>query len=134
MNIVRITEADLHAIVKQVVNEALGNTIQIQFINGYFYPVDSLSKKILYNEYGLSKIPEDKFDALSPRFVHDGYKLAVTGYTPAKKEINNPRGYPIGGESRQAKNPCVKCGYKGMCDSDECGKKMYRLFNKKAKH
>ena len=130
MKIVRLTETDLHNIIKRVVNETLGNTIQIQLINGYFYPIDSVSKNILYNEYGMSRIPEDKFEVLYPKFVHDGYKLAVTDYNPPKKEHTPPKGYPIGGEPHQAKDPCPKCGFKGMCDKDECGKKNFRLFKK----
>jgi hypothetical protein len=136
MEIVRLTEADLHNIIKRTVNESLGNTIQIQLINGYFYPVDSLSKSILYDEYNLERIPENKFDVLTPRFVRDGYKLAVAGYTPKEKEFNRPKGSTIGGEPHQVKDPCAKCGYKtkGVCDSGECGKKCFRLFSNKAKH
>jgi hypothetical protein len=128
--VIRLTESNLHNIVKRVVNEALGHTIQLQLINGYFYPIDGLSKNILYDEYSLSRIPEAKFDVWSPKFVRDGYKLAVTDYNPQKREFNPPIGSPIGGESHPTKDPCPKCGFKGMCDKDECGKKNFRLFKK----
>lgn len=30
------------------------------------------------------------------------------------------------------KDPCKGCRYQGLCDSDECGQKLYRLDTKKS--
>ena len=106
------------------------NIIQLQLINGYFYPIDFLSKNMLVSRYNLEKIPENAFDRWSPRFVRDGYKLAVSGYEPKPNDYEPPRGTPIGGKPKSTKNPCLKCKMGGLCDSDECGMKNYRLFKK----
>jgi len=78
--IIRLTESELHNIVKQTVNEILNNTIQLQFINGVFYPIDSTSRKILENELNMDRITERDFDIVSPRLVKRGYKMAITNY------------------------------------------------------
>lgn len=107
------------------------NTIQLQLINGYFYPIDFLGKNILANKYNLERIPENAFDRWSPRFVSDGYKLAVSGYDPKPSQnITSPIGSRIGGEPKSVKNPCLKCKMGGLCDSDECGMKNFKLFKK----
>lgn len=106
------------------------STIQLQFINGYFYPIDFVSKTILGDKYGLERIPENGFSRWSPKLVRDGYKLAVNNYTPSNNINEPPKGIPIGGEPKPTKNPCLKCRMGGLCDSDECGKKNFRLFGK----
>ena len=36
--------------------------------------------------------------------------------------------------NKKIENPCLKCYLKGICDDDECGRKLYPLFvNKKPK-
>ena len=106
------------------------STIQLQFINGYFCPIDYASKTILTDKYNLERIPESGFDRWSPKFVRDGYKLAVSGYEPRQTHIAEPPRGRIGGEPKSVKNPCLKCKMGGLCDSDECGKKNFRLFKK----
>lgn len=107
-----------------------GSTIQLQFINGYFYPIDFVSKTILGDKYGLERVPENGFSRWSPKLVRDGYKLAISGYEPKPYNYEPPKGTPIGGEPKSTKNPCLKCKMSGLCDSDECGKKNFRLFGK----
>jgi len=108
--------------IMNLVNE---NTIRLQLINGFFYPTDSISRDILYDDYNLSRIPEDSFDRWSPRMVRDGYKLAINDYNPpTTQDFNPPRGSKIGGEPHPSKNPCIKCKMNGLCDSDECGNKI----------
>ena len=99
--------------------------INLQLIDGYFYPTDSNSKEIL-SRYKIARVPEDSFDIWSPKFVRDGYYLSVNGYTP-KAEMEPPKGAPIGGEPKLVKNPCFRCRMKGLCDDDECGMKNYKL-------
>jgi len=80
MELIRLTESELHGIVKDVLNEIMNNVIRLQFINGVFYPVDSISRKILENELKMDKITERDFDIVSPRLVKRGYKMAITNY------------------------------------------------------
>ena len=80
MKVIALTESELHNIVKRTINEILNNTIQLQFINGVFYPIDSISRKILENELNIDKITERKFDVVSPILVKRGYKMAITNY------------------------------------------------------
>ena len=82
------------------------STIQLQFINGCFYPIDYVSKTILTDKYGLERIPESGFSRWSPKLVRDGYKLAVSGYEPKPNDYEPPRGTPIGGKPKSTKNPC----------------------------
>lgn len=78
--IIRLTESDLHRIVEVAVNEVLNNTIRLQFINGVFYPTDSISRKTLEDELGIDRIVERNFDIVSPRLVKRGYKMAISNY------------------------------------------------------
>ena len=78
--IIRLTESELHGIVKHAVNEVLNNTIQLQLVNGMYYPVDGMSRKILEDELHMDKIRERDFDIFSPRLVKRGYKMAITNY------------------------------------------------------
>jgi hypothetical protein len=128
--IIRLTESELHNIVRHTINEILRSTIQLQFINGAFYPVDSISRKILEDELNTDRITERDFNIVSPRLVKRGYKMAITNYTSQKSEFNPPTRKPIGGEPHPTKDPCPKCGFHGLCDKDECGKKNFRLFKK----
>ena len=105
--------------------------INLQLINGYFYPTDAVSKEILVNGYNLERIPKDAFDRWSPKLVRDGHKLAIANYNPEpRKDIEPPIGIKIGGTPKSVKNPCLKCRMGGLCDSDDCGKKNFRLFTK----
>lgn len=129
--IIRLTESDLYSIVKNVINESL-NTIQLQLISGYFYPIDAISRGVLENEFNLGRIPEDKIDVWSPKLVRMGYKLAISDYNPTPKNNKvHSYGGKIGGDIKPQKDPCKKCGFNGLCDSDDCGKKGFRLFAKK---
>ena len=78
--LIRLTESDLHNIIKHAVNEVLSHTIQLQHINGTFFPVDSISRKILETELNVDRIPERKFDIVSPILVRKGYKIAISDY------------------------------------------------------
>jgi len=80
MEVIRLTELELHNIVKRTVNEILNNTIQLQLINGVFYPIDSISRKILEDELNMDRIIERNFDIVSPKLVKRGYKMAITNY------------------------------------------------------
>jgi hypothetical protein len=62
MKVIALTESELHDIVKRTINEILNSTIQLQFINGVFYPIDSISRKILENELNIDKITERKLE------------------------------------------------------------------------
>ena len=121
-------------IVEGVINDNL-NTVRLQLINGYFYPTNSISWDILVDKYRLERFPEERFNALSANLVRDGYKIAIDGYDP--KPHDDPweksnRDLPkIGGSGKPSKNYCTKCKANGMCDSDECGRKTYRLFTNK---
>ena len=117
-------------IVEVVINETI-NTIQLQLINGYFYPTNSISRDIMIDNYRLERIPQDRFDLLAPRFVRDGYKLAVNDYEPSpRKGYSKPYSPKIGGEPKSFKEPCTTCRLKDVCDSDDCGRKNFRLFSK----
>ena len=130
--ILRLNENDLHDIIKNIINESL-STIKLQLIDGYFYPTDSISSKILEDEFELGRIPENRIDVLSPKLINMGYKLAISDYNPQPTTYYHSNFYSgkIGGTPKPQKNPCTKCGFNGLCDSDECGKKSYRLFSKK---
>ena len=128
--IIRLTENDLHNIIRHAVNESL-NTIRLQLINGYFYPTDAISSRILNREFDIDKIPEEKINVISPKIVSKGYKLAISDYDPTPTNRPSSFGSKIGGEAKPQQNPCKRCGFNGLCDSDECGKKTYRLFSKK---
>lgn len=118
-------------IIKEVINESL-KTIRLQLINGYFYPTNSISRDILHDNYNLDRIPMDAFDRWSPKFVRDGFKMAIDGYDPKPTtQYSNPNGLKIGGAAKAVKNPCTSCKAKGLCDKDECGRKTYRLFSNK---
>lgn len=80
MEVIRLTESELHNIVKRAVNEILNNTIQLQLINGVFYPIDSISRKILEDELNMDRIIERNFDIVSPKLIKRGYKMAITNY------------------------------------------------------
>ena len=107
------------------------SVIRLQLINEFFYPVDAISKQHLEESLRLDRFPLHRFDMLSPRLVSLGYALAITGYNPVPPPENIPRGEKIGGEPKSVINPCVKCGVRELCDSDECGRKCYRLFSRK---
>jgi hypothetical protein len=75
-----ISESKLNSIVECVINEVLNNTIQLQYINGIYYPIDFISKKILERELSRDRIIERDFDIVSPVLVKRGYKMAISGY------------------------------------------------------
>jgi hypothetical protein len=75
-----ISESRLNSIVKCVINEVLNTTIQLQHINGIYYPTDSISRKILERELNRDRIIEKDFDIVSPVLVKRGYKMAISGY------------------------------------------------------
>ena len=126
----KLTESELNNVIKNVINESL-NTLRLQLINGYFYPTDSISRDLLRNELELGRIPEERIDAISPKLVKRGYKLAISDYNPTL-ENNKVHSYgeKIGGDIKPQKDPCTKCEFNGLCDSDDCGKKGFRLFSK----
>lgn len=129
-----ISETKLNSVIRNAINEVVNgsNTIRLQLINGYFYPVDHISNSILADELRLGRIPEDRMDRLYATLVSRGYKLALADYVP-EKGYDTPRrriGEPIGGEPKPQKNPCTKCNFNGLCDSDGCGKHHFKLFEK----
>lgn len=128
--IINLTESDLYAIVEDVLDKSL-NTVRLQLINGHFYPTDAISSDILRREFELGRIPEERIDVISPKLVRRGYKLAISDYNPnPTNHYRNTVGTKIGGQAEPQENPCKKCGFNGLCDSDDCGKKKYRLFSK----
>ena len=127
----KLTESELKNLIKNVINESL-NTLRLQLINGYFYPTDSISRDLLRNELELERIPEERIDIISPILVKRGYKLAISDYNPTPKNNKvHSYGGKIDGDIKPQKDPCKKCGFNGLCDSDDCGKKGFRLFSKK---
>ena len=107
------------------------STIRLQLINGYFYPTDALSRQILIEHLQLERFPADRFDVLSPALVHQGHALAVDGYSPDPPTEHRPVGAKVGGYPKSVKNPCIDCYLRHVCDSDECGRKSFRLFSRK---
>ena len=87
---IRLTESDLNKIIKHSINEIV-NRINLQFINGFFYPTDAISTQTLADELELGRIPEDRLDVISPKLIRRGYKLAISNYYPQK--TNNNDGY-----------------------------------------
>ena len=120
--------------IRRAVNESF-NTIRLQLINGMFYPTDSLSRSALEDAANITKIPEEKLIIISPKLVEKGYKLAIYNYDSQYEDsepYSNPRKNDRNGN--YVENPCKKCNLNGLCDSDDCGKKGFRLFsNKKAR-
>ena len=104
------------------------NLIRLQFIEGVFYPLDLDSLNTLVDYFHVEKFPEHRFDTLSPKLVKNGYKLAVAGYDPEPVKPITPSLAKMGEDFKPIKNPCSHCYLKGLCDSDECGRKNYRLF------
>lgn len=103
-------------------------TIQLQLIDGYFFPVDSVSREKLIDELRIERFPAHRFDVLSPTLVARGHKLAVYGYIPEIRQEEPVRGIKVGGTPKPQTNPCITCHLRFNCDSDECGRKNYRLF------
>lgn len=103
------------------------NTIRLQLIDGDFYPTDSMSRDTLRDLLHIDRFPDFRLDSLSPKLIKMGYRLAVTGYAPKTYQRSVPMGEKMG-EIKPTKNPCSHCYLKGICDSDECGRKNYRLF------
>ena len=128
---IRLTESDLNKIIKHSINEIVSR-INLQFINGFFYPTDAISTQTLADELELGRIPEDRLDVISPKLIRRGYKLAISNYYPQK--TNNNDGYVSRTKNydiqKPIENPCIKCNLKGLCDSDDCGKKHFRLFKR----
>ena len=54
-------------------------TIRLQNINGYLYPTDCLSNGVLEDEFGLGRIPCDKFYFYSPKIIKKGHRMAIEG-------------------------------------------------------
>lgn len=107
------------------------SVIRLQLINEYFYPTDAVSKELLIKSMRIERFPLNRFDVVSPSLVHKGYALAVEGYSPTPAPEYIPIGERIGGEPKSVCNPCVKCSLRDVCDSDECGRKCFRLFSRK---
>lgn len=105
--------------------------IRLQLIQDYFYPTDAVSRQTLIDCLRLERFPLERLDLLSPRLVRLGYSLAIVDYMPTQRPEYRPVGMRIGGEPRSTVNPCVKCGARSICDSDECGRKCFRLFSRK---
>lgn len=57
-------------------------TIHLQLINGFFYPTDAASRKILEDSLRVDRIPLERFDVVSPKLVKAGHALAITGWDP----------------------------------------------------
>lgn len=126
--LIRLTESDLHNIVIEAVSEIM-STIQLQFINGYFYPTDAISSETLENELGLGRIPENRLDVISAKLVKRGYKLAISNYTPKPTRDDRKQSNPyIDKNAKSHENPCPKCGLKDLCDKDDCGRKSFKLW------
>lgn len=103
------------------------NTIQLQLVNGYFFPVDAVSRQTLIDELELERFPRHRFDINSPILVKRGYKLMVVGYEPQETSFIQPFGGKVGGTIRPAKyNPCNKCYLNMVCDKDICSRKYRR--------
>ena len=129
--IIRLTESDLHEIVRDIAKEYV-RTIRLQLINDYFYPTDAISKDTLERELGIPRIPKKRIEQISSKLVANGYKLAINDYNPeSPNKVNNSAGQKIGGIPKPQQNPCTKCGLKKACDSDDCGKKHFRLTSNK---
>ena len=119
-----LTESKLLKAIESI-NESADKTIYMQLINGYLYPTNGPSEKILSNVYHVSRLPEDSLYRWFSRLVHDGYKLAINDYNPphVKGYYSGNNGYEkIGGEVHPVENPCKKCKINGLC-GDECGRK-----------
>ena len=106
------------------------NTIYLQYANGYLFPSDISSRGALERELNVIKFSVDKIDIISPRLVRNGYKLAINGYMPKAYQPPYNREYIEAGNIRPQENPCSKCHMRGLCDEDDCGAKMFRLFTK----
>ncbi|MBQ9655933.1 MAG: hypothetical protein IJV38_07920 [Prevotella sp.] len=51
--------------------------IRLQLINGYFYPTDAGSRKILEESLRVDRIPLERFDVVSPKLVKNGHAMAI---------------------------------------------------------
>jgi hypothetical protein len=51
--------------------------IRLQLINGYFYPTDAASRKILEDSLRVDRITLERFDVVSPKLVKDGHAMAI---------------------------------------------------------
>lgn len=103
--------------------------VQLQFINGIFYPSDSVSKRNLLEHWGIETISEVRFLYLMPALVKKGFMFAIHGWDFPKYDYSVPSSQKIGGVAKSTKNPCTNCRLRDLCDADECGKKNYRLFS-----
>lgn len=56
--------------------------IRLQLINGYFYPTDAASRKILEDSLRVDRIPLERFDVVSPKLVKDGHAMAIKDWDP----------------------------------------------------
>lgn len=58
----------------------LDNTIRMQLIGEYLYPIDSWSRDTLFEETNHDRFKKDMLDLISPRLVKRGFKLAISNY------------------------------------------------------
>jgi hypothetical protein len=100
--------------------------IRLQFIDGYFYPTDSVSRNTLVDELRIERFPEDRFTPLTSTLVARGHALAVEGYDLPIYHYSTPYS-PKLGSNGVTQDPCRKCRLNGIC-GDECGRKLFRLF------
>lgn len=105
-------------------------TIYLQLVGNYFYPTNAISKEILIRDFRLERFPKERFDSLAPMIVRKGNSLAVADYTPEVCTRNIPFSEKIGGKVKSVNNPCSKCYLHGLC-SEDCGRKLFRLFSRK---
>lgn len=98
--------------------------VHLQFINGVFYPSDSVSKKTLLKHWGIETISLARFNYLLPTLVKKGFMFAIYGWDfPKYENYSVPFSNKIGGIAKSTKNPCDNCRLRDLCDADECGKK-----------
>lgn len=56
--------------------------IRLQLINGYLYPTDADSRKILEESLRVDRIPLERFDVVSPKLVKDGHAMTIKDWDP----------------------------------------------------
>ena len=105
--------------------------VQLQFINGIFYPSDCVSRKNLLMHWGIENLSLARFKYLLPVLVKKGFKFAIHNYEFPKYDYYVPQSSKIGGIAKSVKNPCANCRLKDLCDDGECGMKSYKLFSGK---
>jgi len=105
--------------------------IRLQFINGVFMPTDAVSIQRLSDTIRREYIPESLFDRYSPVLVRNGYSLSVAGYNPEPTTVPLRTTTGLCDNTKPVSNPCTKCHLREVCDSDDCGRKLFSLFSRR---